>query len=81
MKYLVVVANEKGILEWNIVNSKVSLAGFIKTNYKDLIISCGYSWKEVSKHLQIFEIEPCYEVLTLLIEKPKQFEISINDWR
>jgi len=80
MKYLVIGKSPTtGVLEWNILDSKNSVTSFIKLNYCRIIERCNYSWKEVSRHILIFEIDPTYELLSLDITRPIQFDIKLQD--
>lgn len=77
MKYLVVAVNKDGKLEWNIVESKRQLATFITINYKWLVEKVEYDSVKLHQYLQIFEIEPNYDILAFGIIKPVDFKITI----
>lgn len=79
MKYLIVGRNPTtNVIEWNIIDNRYSVARFIKLNYCGLIQKCNFSWKELSKYILIFEIEPNYETLFLDITKPVEFTVELK---
>lgn len=78
MKYLIVATNPTThVIEYNIIDNKGSIPSFIGLNYLALIAKCNYSWKELRRYILIFEIEPDYELLSLNITRPIEFDIKL----